>query len=341
MPFSSPAYQHYQDREALNNPEKWYVRYLWLKYAEERRKKASKDFIKFLTLPGAECFDIRLFKQQGLLKTTATGFDPEHVAFCERDPERYARIGNLLPQARRFNGSYETLMGVGTSGFTRTADRWFPFDVINLDFSGPGFNQPGSSTSRTADAILKTFKLQKSKRSAFSLFITLAANPVWNDVTGKRQLEQCLKSNLTAGSHPEFAKEFITRYPKALAIGSPTYQNMQYHEFLLVTVPKLIIKYGSEEWFLVICQEKVAYIGEGHSTRMVTFCFECEFIGLPAGYGGNPRSRQLASGYETNTLNALKKQETDVNRLFSLDGGLKKTYCDIRDNARTLYDKNI
>lgn len=341
MPLSSPAYQHDQDREALNNPEKWYIRYLWLKHAKERCNKVGRGFIKFFTLPGVECFDIRLFKREGLLKTTDTGFDPESVAFCESTPERYARIADLLPQVRRYPGSYEDLLGVGMPGFTERADRWFPFDVINLDFSGPGFNQPGRNTSKTADAIKKTFRLQKSKRSSFSIFITLPANPLRDDESGKRQLEQCLKTNLTGRRHPEFAKEFAIRFPATQRSGDPMYRILQYHEFLLIAVPKLVIKYGTEEWFLVTCQEKVTYRGEGHSTRMVSFCFQCEFIGLHDGYGSDPQGRKLANGYETNILTALTTQETDVNRLFSSDAELKGNYCKIRDNARKLYDTLI
>jgi hypothetical protein len=340
VPSPIDFYSQSQDREALNNPEKWFVRNRWLKHARRRLDKVSKGFVKFFTLPGVEGFDVRLFKLYGLLKTTATGFDPESLAYCEEIAERYTRIGNLLANARRFNGSYESLVGVGISGFTARADQWFPFDVINLDFSGPGFNQPGRNTSRTAEALLKTFKLQKSKRSSFSLFITIPANPVWNDESGKRQLEQCLRTNLTDNQTREFTRAFNDRYPKVQQDPSPAYRAMPYHEFLLITVPKLVIKYGLDEWFVVVCEEKLTYIGEGHTTKMVSFCFECEYVGLPDGYGGQPQTLQLHQ-YSENVANILRTPNTDINRVLASHPKLRRKYVSIRDEARKCYGTKL
>lgn len=340
MSSSVPPYSQSQDRESFNNPEKWFVRYRWLEYTLRRRKKISKDFIKFFTLPGVECFDIRLFKHYGLLKVTATGFE-DSVAYCEENRERYTRIGNLLPNARRSPDSYEDFVGVGIAGFTGRADRWFPFDVINLDFSGPGFDQPGRNTSRTAEAILKTFKLQKSKRYSFSFFITIPANPLWDSLSGKRQLQQCLETNLADSATQEFTNAFRRKYSRYQVRSSQAYATMNYHEFLLITVPKLVIKYGLDEWFVVSCEEKLTYVGEGHTTRMVSFCFECEYVGLPNGYGGRPQTAVLHEKYAKNVPNIIKKPYTDINQLFAAHPKLREKYNRIKTEGRNHYGTKL
>jgi hypothetical protein len=340
MSAGAPSYSVQLDREAFNNPEKWYVRHIWRQIAERRAQKIPKDHIKLLTLPGVECFDIRLLNEYGLIKTTASGFDPDGLAFCEEVPERFTRISNLLPNARRFRGTYESLIGVGRASYTGTADRWFPFDVINLDFSGPGFKQPDRSTSKTAEALLKTFRLQKAKKGSFSFFLTLPADPYMNDVSGKSELEKCLRDNLHQNEN-DFSQLFYSKYPQIRGNSRPAYKTMHYSDFLLITVPKIIIKYGSTEWFRVECTKKMTYVGEGHTTRMVSFCFECEYIGLLEGYGKSPRMDELKKGYVQNVMKIMIEPNLDINTYLDSRKETRKELSRIRDEARELFGKRL
>jgi hypothetical protein len=331
-------YSHAADQESFNNPQKWFVRYRWLIHAKRRAKKNGRGTLKLLTLPGVECFDVRLLYDNNLLDVSPTGFK-NCVAYCEINYERFARIGNLLPNALRLHDSYENTIGVGRLGFSSRADRWFPFDIINLDFTGPGFRQPGKDASTTAEAILKTFRLQKIKRCSFSLFLTLPADPRNDTYQGKQELATCLNENLAAEQTQEFTQLFRSKYPLYNRNSPHPYDTINYHDFLLVTVPKIIIKFGIDEWFQVCCEEKMTYVGEGHQTRMVSFCFTCEYIGRPPGYGGTPRTEDM--NYPSDIARMIRKKVIDINQLFESNTQLYQKYSRIRDAARAVFGKKI
>lgn len=288
-----------QEDEIYNVPEKWYVREKWLEYTTERKQKNNRKYIRFLTLTSVKGYDVEFLRDNGLLSCTETGYDFKSVAFCEIDNERYVRIRNRLPGARDHLGSYEDLVWAGRPGFGRKAERWFPFDVINLDIPRSGFSQ----RSRVMAAILKTFMIQKFRQQSFTLFLTLPAVPSGDDEVRKKQLLRCLKVNLR---NNEFKERFFKKFPKG--------KFSHYHKFLLVAVPKLIINFGQSENFDVQCREKLTYVGERSRTKMVSFIFDCEYHGLTADYGGEAPTPVLGGLYPTRVLEEIEKDCVDINR---------------------------
>jgi hypothetical protein len=311
-----------EDDKFYNTPEKWYIRDKWAKYALERKKKNGINFVRLLTLSSTKCYDVEFFKDKGLLLTTETGYAPESVTFCEYNYERYVLIRNRLPGARDFCGELEYFVGVGSPGFTKRAQKWFPYDVINLDFTKPGFKQKGKKTSVMMDTISKIFMIQKFKKQSFTLFLTLPAIKRADDTTGMVQLESCLKSNL-GGKYSEFENNFLGKYPKA--------KFPNYREFLLVVVPKLIIRYGQNESFDIQCQERCTYIGKGARAVMITFIFDCEYVGLPDGYGGANPADILAKQYPKRILGIIKRDHEDINKSFTQNHRLKDKYLQHTD----------
>lgn len=333
------CYSQTTDREFYNNPEKWYIRYRWLLHAKRRLRNTGKTHLKVFTLPGTECFDVRLFKENEIIEANSTGFNG-NLAFCEKEKERFAVIGNLLPNSNRFLGSYEDFVGWNSPNSSTKAAQWFPFDLINLDFTGPGFHQMRGDKSRVAQSILKTFQLQKYCGSSFSLFLTLSANPRHDDNNGKVQLQQCLDDNLASDS--VFRNKFLNKYNDYDETSHSAYTFLAYHDFLLVTVPKIIIKYGNQEWFTVVCEDKLTYVGEGHTTRMVSFCFDCKYVGLnPTGYGGTPQHVVLQTQYAKNTRDILNRPSKDVNQLFLVFPRLKNKYVHIKETSKNFYGEAL
>jgi len=311
-----------EEDKIYNSPEKWHVRTKWVHYASVRKQKNNTDFIKFLTLTSTKCYDVRFFKDQGLLLTTNTGYAPESVTFCECNPERYVLIRNSLPGAQDFGGKIEDFVAAGSAHLTPRAQRWFPYDVVNLDFTTPGFRQKGEKTSITMQTISKIFTIQRLKSHSFTLFVTLPAIEHGNDATGKTELKNCLKSNLD-GSYPDFENNFIQKYPKR------TFHD--YREFLLVVVPKLIIKYGQSENFDTKCLERCCYINEGARTTMVTFMFDCEFISLQEGYGSRNPTEILAELYQPRIVEILEHDFEDINARFDKEPELRQQYLQFRE----------
>jgi hypothetical protein len=306
-----------EDDKVYNTPEKWFIRELWAKFALNRKKKNKKQYIRLLTLTSIKAYDIILLCEKGLIQTTETGYSPESVAFCERDPERYTRIYNTLPGAKAYQGTFEDFVGAGDIGYTDRARKWFPFDVVNLDFSCPMFKHRGRKTSRLIEAILKMFMIQSFKKQSFSLFLSVPAVKKWDDEEGRKQLSDCLKVNLRGKETTKFREVFKQKYPKKID---------GYYKFLLVAVPKLIIKYGQSQTFDVDCLGRYTYIGETARTKMVSFMFDCEYQGLPDGYGGENPTSILAKVYPERVLKIIEKDYVDINKEFDEQPDVKKKY---------------
>lgn len=308
----------FEDDKVYNTPEKWFIREKWLNFALNRKSKNKRKFIRLLTLTSIKAYDITFLCEKGLIQTTETGYSPESIAFCERDPERFTRVYNTLPGARAYQGTFEEFVGAGDIGFTKRARKWFPFDVVNLDFSGPMFRHEGRNTSKVMDAILKMFLIQDFMKQSFTLFLSLPAVKGWDDDAGKKQLFDCLNVNLTSKETTKFKEVFEQKYPLK--------KINRYYEFLLVIVPKLMIKYGQTKNFDVNCLGRYTYIGESAKTKMVSFMFDCEYRGLSNGYGGENPSSVLSKVYPDRVLKIIEQDYVDINQMFEKNPDIKEQY---------------
>ncbi|MCK4326306.1 hypothetical protein KAW55_06075, partial [bacterium] len=207
------SHAHFEDNKVYNTPEKWFIRERWLKLALDRKNKNKRKFIRLLTLTSIKAYDIIFLCDNGLFQTTDTGYSSESITFCEKRPERYTRIYNTLPGARAYQGTFEEFVGAGDIGFTDRAKKWFPFDVINLDFSGPAFKHHGKNTSKVMEAISKMFMIQSFKKQSFSLFLSIPAVRKWDDDIGRQQLLRCLNTNLKSKETTKFKEAFEQKYP--------------------------------------------------------------------------------------------------------------------------------
>ena len=315
------TYERTEEDQIYNSPQKWFVREKWVQYAVNRKRANRRDFIRFLTLTSTKIYDVEFLREHELIATTKAGYNPESITFCEHIPERYARIHNRLPGARGFLGSFEKFVGAGNIGQPVQASKWFPYDVINLDFTAPCFRQKGKKTSRTMDAIEKVFDFQKLKKQCFSFFLTLPALRGGDDLAGISQLNECLNANLR-NEYRELKDKILQKYPRK--------RFPNHREFLLFMVPKLIIRYGQNFTFDVICKERFTYIADGARTVMITFIFDCEYVGLPNGYGGENPSEILAERYPNRIMDLLEKEFENINEKFERDRLLRERYTRLK-----------
>jgi len=254
-----------EDERLFNTLQKWYVRKLWLKYCIERKDRNNQNFIRMLTLTCTQIYEVKLLLDNRLLVLTDSGaFDPRCLAFCEMRDHRFALIQKVLPGARYFKGRFEDLVGAGRVGYSNKVDSWFPFDVVNLDINGCIFG----GDSRVLDAIRKLFMIQKIRSKSFTLFLTVCSIQEGDDEESISELRKFLHKNL---DDPEIHSKFHEKYPNGAI--------HEYHEFQSIAVPKKILECGLSEGFDVVCSEKLSYIGEGPTTRMVSLVFECEYLG--------------------------------------------------------------
>ncbi|MBU4502300.1 MAG: hypothetical protein KKA79_06895 [Nanoarchaeota archaeon] len=307
-------YQKKSDSEAFNTVNKAFVRERWIFYAKERLKRTGHTYIRLFTLPGVDCRDVGLFVEHGLLYIGKIGFINDTLAFAEKIPERYIRIKNALPNSRGFKGTYQYFVGRRSIGFSPQAEKWFPFDVINLDFTGPGFLHTNDyKTSSIMYSIKKTFEAQKLKRQSFTLFLTLTAEEKMDTEEGKTELMNCIREN------KERFADFKIKYEEMFDDDNfGTYQR-----FISFGVSKVIIKWGAENQFDVNEKECCTYTGGGSKrNKMVSFIFECEYIGLPDGYGGTLTSMDKV--YVERIRSILNLELEIVESILSKDKKLKE-----------------
>ncbi|MFW9879036.1 MAG: hypothetical protein ACFFG0_38645, partial [Candidatus Thorarchaeota archaeon] len=158
------------NHDPFNTPEKRYVRDQWFNAARVIKKNNNVAFINYCTFPGRNCHDV--IRLKSLLKTKEIGktfYDEKSLTFFEKDIELITEIRNKLPGARFFNGFFEDFVKAAWEGRNIRPGQnsteinpfdYFPYDVINLDYTGPGFKHNGKKTSSEMSSIYSLFEIQ-------------------------------------------------------------------------------------------------------------------------------------------------------------------------------------
>jgi len=322
------------DDEIFNTPQKRYIRHsVWADYAKKRKDKGNLKFIRYLTFPAVGCYDVFILKKKGLLETIEINGITKYsgIGFCEKDEEKFALIQQKLPGARYHQGKYEDFIGARGEKISDKALKWFPFDVINLDFSSPLFS---SEKNIVTKAIKRTFEIQKIMYNSFTLFLTLPARGDDDLEEGKEKLNENLKNNLINLDMLDFRQKFLEEFPE-VDINIKIYNQIDYMDFLLLSIPKMIVGMGTEDMFDVKCNERFSYIGdhyngkEGNKTFMVKFVFECEFVGRKDGVTGNDPIYFLSKEYPKNILRFFTRSPININLMFESDEEIKAQYCNL------------
>ena len=254
-----------EDQRLYNTVEKWYVREQWLNHARRRLATNKRNHIRYLTLTCSLVYDVLFLKNNGLIETTEIGYAKDSLAFCEQSIQRSVLIRKRLPGAKFFDGAIEDFLGVGNLNFSRRAEGWFPFDVINIDVCG----SPFSERSKFTATIEKLYNAQRIKRQSFTLFITVCCAEDGDSEPNKERLRAMIRNNFTVTG---FQRAYGDRYPQPIAL---------YHEFLSLAIPKLVIDVGFQHGFDVDCKRKFTYIGGANAARMISFIFDCDMPYVP------------------------------------------------------------
>lgn len=332
MPPQNVFFSRREDEEIFNTPQKKFIRHeVWCKYADKRKRK-NAGFIRYLTFPAEGCYDIKLLEENGLLNVLKIDGKSIYnsVGFCETNADKFTRIQEKLPGAKYHNGEYEELVGAYNDELPEKAQRWFPFDVINLDFTSPLFWRYSTNKEKVTNAILRTFQIQKIRHTSFTLFLTLPARKNDDVLRGKKKLDSIVKENLERQSG--FREKFFEKY--AVNLSSYIFDQIDYREYLLISIPKMVLNMGINENFDVVCCERFSYRGDHYDgrsnpTNMVTFVFECELMGNPDGYSGRSPVEILSERYPRRILDYFTSTFIVINELFESDNTLKTKYIGI------------
>ena len=126
----------------------------WITYADSRlNQKKSKHGnsvrgLKYFTLCGSDVIDIFHLYSHGLLYYDGRSF-PD-VVFCENKEEAFADASRRLGRTHGFQAQFESCIRNN-----QNFQNQFPFDLVNLDFTGVCFPKSEPPYSETLQALTK------------------------------------------------------------------------------------------------------------------------------------------------------------------------------------------
>ena len=221
-------------RSSYTDPKKHYVRiHGWLpvfkKYAA-----TCRGGIRYLTLCSKSAIDIRYFRLHKLLLHDDKEKRYPTVTFIEEDAQDYATIAETLGTTRLgIKGALEKiLLEPATYPDDHNAlIKSFPYDIINLDFTGdvvPESDPPYNSTIQAIERIIQA--QHEAKAKVWHMFLTFRACRSTANNEANSQLQRIIEDNLidvgakTAyGARPVPSMLLTTDYKEFLRIGMPKF----------------------------------------------------------------------------------------------------------------------
>jgi hypothetical protein len=266
------------------------VRQYWLN--EVREEFASYDSAEeplYLTLPGADGFDIRLLMAEGFVAATETGaIAHEHrhrVVAVERSNSAVLKLQSAIPGLRIREADIAQLVG-GASPL-----RWpnRPEDVhdsrarvVNLDFNSPLRVRPATDIDPPSIAMLsiigKIAQLHASppRIQHWTLLLTVNSQTNWNPETWAHVLEyvgeNCRKvSAFRAGATALLGEGLVNRIEAEPPLNVNRLSPEAKRGLLMAYVPKRIGDLSRSQGWVVDVRRNIAYSGATGQSNMVSW----------------------------------------------------------------------
>lgn len=229
-PFRDIEQRRRKAKSTYTDIKKHYVRLNgWLPVFRQYANLRANE-LRYLTLCAKYAIDIRYFRQKGFLP-----YDEEQriyptVTFIEKDAQDYAVIAEGLGTTRLgIKGDLEDIL-VNPEQNPENAEKLrasFPYDIINLDFTGEVVRQDDPPYSHTIRAIERIVELQNAADcEAWHMFLTFRACPQTSNHEADNELRLIIEGNLqnaeakaAYGSRPEPRELVRRRYEEFLRIG--------------------------------------------------------------------------------------------------------------------------
>ena len=248
--------EHEQD---YTDPEKHYVRkHAWVPAAQARldrlRGQGTAEYLRYFTLCAEKAIDVHLFDvQESLVKFDGKGY-PD-VVFCECYPDQFEAIQTRLERTTGILGYFEDLVLDESCEESQLFTSELPFDIYNLDFTGVCFPRAEPPFSRTLDAIVTLVERlgQQSFQKGFDIFLTFRAQRSQENEDAIRQLRDNVQDNRS--QYDWFDELFTGNYGNSIG----TLARSSYHDFLLLSLPKFVGRFGERAGFRLTCPHRLCY----------------------------------------------------------------------------------
>lgn len=304
-----------QVRQVNRSPVKHYVRLNgWLPSARTRYERVNRP-LRLFTLCGEDAIDVRLFAAERLIEKDSRGFPG--VSWCELSPETASILRTKLGRvSRSFLGTLEKL--------SQTAEfkEWFPFDVINLDFTSLPFPRSQPPFNSTWVAVTTILACQQTHRAGCELFLTFNADRSPANDDAVNQLVSLVETNFESRnwSRDLFMSTSGGVLPADLS-------SSQYDKFLLIALPKFVGRLAADQGFGVRELGRFAYTRHPPGRRpyrITKFTFSLEPLeDPPPRLDALGRHELTAAAYDFLVRRAFEEVGVDVDS--ALDANMSQT----------------
>ncbi len=284
--------KHRAHKRDYTDPVKHFVRrHGWVSAARDRLQKAreeGREYLKYFTLCAEKAIDVHLF---GIIENLVEydGRRYPGVVFCEYHTETYELIAATLGGTRGFLAEFESLVLDQDSQISKDFYLELPFDIYNLDFTSWCFPRGDPPFSRTWDAIVTLIQALGSLQyqQGFDMFLTFRAKRSEENKEAIRALKDNFREHRR--EHGWFDEVFLASYGYDLG---PLLH--RYHEFLLLTLPKLLGRFGADAGFQVACTHRLYYPRpsvQNTQYHIVSFGLSFDWVGKDTGLSRTVRQR--------------------------------------------------
>jgi hypothetical protein len=291
---------------------------------------------RYLTLCAKYAIDVRYFRQKGFLPYDEKQKIYPTVTFIEKDPQDYAIIAESLGTTRlAIRGGLEEIL-VDPAGNLQDSERLrnsFPYDIINLDFTGQVARADDPPYSDTIRAIERIIEFQNaSNSSAWHMFLTFRACLETSNHEADNELREIIEGNLqNAQAH--------AAYGTRLAPGDLIRQH--YYEFLRIGIMKFLAHSALNRGYACTLDSSYVYPRnpeQGPAYHILKLIVEFVPTRTP---GQLPNVHRDRVAYERCVPQIFRSQAIDVKKQLSSAQTRKQLQTDLRPVLDELEQEQI
>lgn len=251
--FQSIEERRQRARSTYTDLKKHYVRITgWLPIF--LRYKTPNHHVRYLTLCAKLAIDIRYFRSKGLLFFDSQQRSYPFVTFIERDSQDYAFIAESLGRTKLpLKGDLEEILlkpAEHPKEYKALSDT-FPYDIINLDFTGEVVRSADPPYNTTIRAIEKIVELQRQASCRrWHMFLTFRVRRETASGGADDELRRIIESNLV---HAEARAAYGARPAPTDLLAE------EYKEFLRIGVAKFLAGIATHQDFTFSLDDSYYY----------------------------------------------------------------------------------
>lgn len=336
-PFEDIESRRRKARSSYTDIKKHFVRLNGWLPVFQRYSLALAGRVRYLTLCAKHAIDVRYFRQKGFLPYDNEQKAYPTVTFVEKDAQDYAIIAESLGTTKLgIKGDLEDILVNPERNLdnSRKLRESFPYDVINLDFTGEVVREDDPPYSQTIRAIERIMELQNAANSqAWHMFLTFRACPETSNHEADDELQAIIEGNL---QNAEAAAAYQGRPEPGELV------RRGYEEFLRIGVTKFLASSASQRGFACTLESSYVYPrnpGEGAPAyHIVKLIVAFRAIRTPRNL---PNPHRARAAYEECVPQIFRSQAVDVHAQLGTARARRLLENDLRPVLDELRQQNI